>query len=81
MFRAADARARILASQVTANARVAAEQLAKLKRWWKIEGLSEHDIHQLIPDRPERRGGPADDEDGGLVELGPAEEDGALAAR
>lgn len=43
---------------LTAVARSAQLELARLKRYWKSEGLSEADIHTVIPDRPRGYGVP-----------------------
>lgn len=45
------AKARLYDRMLTTIARVAHYELAKLKRFWKSEGLSEADIHAVIPDR------------------------------
>lgn len=42
---------KILRAQRTSNAQHARLQLARLKGYWKAQGLSEPDIHQMIPDR------------------------------
>lgn len=44
---------------LTAVARSAQLELSRLKRYWKSEGLSEADIHTVIPDRPRNYGVPA----------------------
>jgi hypothetical protein len=44
---------------LTAVARSAHVELARLKRYWKSEGISEADIHTVIPDRPRNYGVPA----------------------
>lgn len=36
----------------TALGRVAQFEIANLKRMFKIDGMSESDIHEIIPDRP-----------------------------
>ncbi len=41
---------------LTAIARSAHVELARLKRYWKSEGISESDIHAVIPDRPRNYG-------------------------
>lgn len=46
------AKVRLLDRVLTSIARTAQIELAKLKRYWKSEGLSEADIHAVIPDRP-----------------------------
>lgn len=50
------AKARLYDRMLTAVARSAHLELAKLKRYWKSEGLSEADIHSVIPDRPRSYG-------------------------
>jgi len=46
---------RLLQAQRTATARSARRQLAALKRFWLAEGLSEAEIHEVIPSRPQGR--------------------------
>jgi hypothetical protein len=46
------AKVRLFERVLTSIARTAHIELAKLKRYWKSEGLSEADIHAVIPDRP-----------------------------
>lgn len=50
------ARVKLHERMLTAIARVAHVELAKLKRYLKSEGLSEADIHAVIPDRPRSYG-------------------------
>jgi len=52
------AKARLYDRMLTAIARAAHFELAKLKRYWLSEGLSEADIHSVIPDRPRSYGLP-----------------------
>jgi len=52
------AKVRLYDRMLTAIARTAHFELAKLKRFWKSEGLSETDIHSVIPDRPRSYGVP-----------------------
>jgi len=52
------ATAKVYDRMLTAVARSAHFELAKLKRFWKSEGLSESDIHSVIPDRPRSYGVP-----------------------
>lgn len=49
-------KAKLYDRMLTAVARSAHFELAKLKRYWKSEGLSEADIHAVIPDRPRSYG-------------------------
>jgi len=53
--------ARVLQAQRTATARLARRQLAALKRFWIAEGLSEAEIHEVIPNRTASRRGATDD--------------------
>jgi hypothetical protein len=50
------ARVELYDRMLTAIARSAQVELSKLKRFWKAEGLSESDIHSVIPDRPRNYG-------------------------
>jgi hypothetical protein len=52
-------RVAMLDRMLTSIARSAQVELASLKRLWKSEGLSEADIHSVIPDRPRNYGGQA----------------------
>lgn len=54
-------RFRLVDRMLTSVARVAHIELAKLKRYLKSEGMSEADIHAVIPDRPRSYGVPAKD--------------------
>jgi len=69
-----DVEGRILRAQRTANAREGQRRLSGLKRYWLGEGLSEAEIHEVIPDRPRSRGPdatPADEPPGLDSELAP----------
>jgi hypothetical protein len=44
---------RVVQTQTATNARQSAIQIARLKKFWKSMGMSEHDIHGIIPDRPQ----------------------------
>lgn len=52
------ATAKLYDRMLTAVARSGQIELARLKRFWKSEGLSEADIHSVIPDRPRSYGVP-----------------------
>jgi hypothetical protein len=54
-LRAPRTRVKHLTRLRTTLARSGQVQLARLKRHWKAEGMSEADIHQMIPDRPSAR--------------------------
>lgn len=47
---------RTLGLAYTANARLANLQLHQLKKFWSAEGLTDEDIHVIIPHRPLRSG-------------------------
>lgn len=46
---------RVLQAQRTAAAQMAHQRLTALKRFWLGEGLSEAEIHEVIPSRPTKR--------------------------
>jgi len=50
------ARVNLFDRVLTAVAKASQVELAKLKRYWKSEGISEADIHTVIPDRPRSYG-------------------------
>ncbi|MCC6899121.1 MAG: hypothetical protein IT377_09110 [Polyangiaceae bacterium] len=52
------AQVRLYDRMLTTVARTAHFELAKLKRYWKSEGLSEAEVHAVIPDRPRSYGVP-----------------------
>ncbi|MCC6899128.1 MAG: hypothetical protein IT377_09145 [Polyangiaceae bacterium] len=52
------AQVRLYDRMLTTVGRTAHFELAKLKRYWKSEGLSEADVHAVIPDRPRSYGVP-----------------------
>ena len=68
-----EAQVRLLGGQRTANARFAAMQLANLKRYWIASGMSQHDVHMLIPDRPGAKARTKAAEAGQSTETGTAE--------
>jgi hypothetical protein len=49
----------MLEKMYTVLARSGQIQLARLKKYWKALGMSEADIHQIIPDRPRSRSKPS----------------------
>ena len=42
----------LVRGQLVATAREAQQQLARLKGYWRAMGVSEVDVHRMIPDRP-----------------------------
>ena len=63
--------ARVFVWQRTATAQMAHQRLTALKRFWLGEGLSEAEIHEVIPSHARKRpaaGGAGDDGEGGLEE-------------
>jgi len=54
-LRPVSVRQKLLKARSSVNARQAQIQLVRLKSRWKSDGVSEHDIHQIIPDHPRSR--------------------------
>lgn len=58
------AEVKLVRAQMVANAREGQMQLSRLKKYWRAMGLSEVDVHRMIPDRPlssKRSGAAAED--------------------